>query len=181
MKFLFDLFPVILFVATYVLTDDLLIATAVIIPASIAQFAYVWFRYHKVDKMLLASVVLVVVMGGLTLILQDDRFIKWKPTALYWLLAAIFALAPLLVRKNLVRAIFEKSIAAPDRIWSNLNAAWVVFFVCIGAINLYVAENYPKDVWVYFKLWGLTGLTLLFVVGQLVVLHKYIKETESSQ
>jgi len=181
MKFLFDLFPVILFVATYALTGSIYVATAVIIPAAVAQVAYAWLRHRKVDRMLLVSMVLVLVLGGLTLLLHDERFIKWKPTVLYWIFAAVLALAPVVARKNLVRLMMEKGFSAPARVWNYLNAAWVVFFVFMGFLNLYVAQNFSLDFWVQFKLWGLTGFMLLFIGAQVVILYKYMDEPGSKR
>lgn len=180
MKFLFDLFPVILFVAAYMITSSIYVATAVIIPATIAQFLYVWLRHKRVDRMLLVSMGLVVVLGSLTLLLRDDRFIKWKPTVLYWLFAAALALAPLVARKNLIRLMMEKGFTAPDRVWNTLNAAWVVFFALLGVVNLYVAYTFSLDFWVQFKLWGLTALLLVFIGAQVVVLYKYIDAPEKN-
>jgi intracellular septation protein len=176
MKFLFDLFPVILFVVTYVVTDSIYVATAVIIPASIAQVLYVRIRHKRVDRMLLVSMGLIVVLGAATLIFRDDRFIKWKPTVAYWIFAAVLALAPLVARRNLIRAMMEKGFSAPTRVWNYLNAAWVVFFGLLGVANLYVAYNFSLDVWVQFKFWGLTGLLLAFIAAQVGVLYKYIDE-----
>src|SRR5262245_14344655 len=142
MKFLFDLFPVILFVSTYMITESIYTATAVIIPATIAQVVYARVKHGKVEKMLWASLILIVVMGGLTLVLQDKRFIMWKPTLLYWLFAAVLVIAPLVSGTNVIKAILGKELSAPDRIWSRLNASWVAFFAGMGALNLYVAYNF---------------------------------------
>jgi len=177
MKFLFDLFPVILFVATYVWTDSIYAATAVIIPATIAQVGYVWMRYRKVEKILLVSMVLIVIMGGLTLFLKDERFIMWKPTALYWLFAVVLALAPMVAKKNLIRSMLEKGISAPSRIWSHLNTAWILFFVFMGFLNLYIAQNFSLAFWVQFKLWGLTGFMLVFIAAQVLVLYRYADQS----
>lgn len=181
MKFIFDLFPVILFVATYMWTDNIYIATAVIIPASIAQVGYVWFRHRRIERMLVVSTVLVLILGGLTLFLQDERFIKWKPTVLYWLFAAVLALSPYVAKKNIVRLMMEKGFTAPNRIWSALNVAWVLFFVFMGVLNLYIAQNFSLAFWVQFKLWGLTGLMLAFVAAQIAVLYKYVDEPEAKK
>ena len=181
MKFLFDLFPVILFVGTYMWTDSIYIATAVIIPASIAQVAYVWFRHRRIERMLLVSMVLVLILGGLTLFLQDERFIKWKPTVLYWLFAAVLALAPYVARKNIVRLMMEKGFSAPERIWNALNVAWILFFVLMGFLNLYIAQNFSLAFWVQFKLWGLTGLMFAFIAAQVLVLYKYADEPEAKK
>ena len=176
MKFLFDLLPVVLFVTAYMLTDSIYVATAVIIPATIAQVIYARLRYGKVDRMLWASLILIVVMGGLTLALQDKRFIMWKPTLLYWLFAAVLAITPLVSKTNLVRSLLGKELSAPDHVWSRLNLSWVAFFVLLGALNLYVAFNYSEAFWVQFKLWGGMGLMLVFVVAQAVVLARYAHE-----
>ena len=181
MKFLFDLFPVILFVGTYMWTDSIYVATAVIIPASVAQVAYVWFRHRRIERMLLVSMVLVLILGGLTLFLQDERFIKWKPTVLYWLFAAVLALAPYVARKNIVRLMMEKGFCAPERIWNALNVAWVLFFVLMGFLNLYIAQNFSLAFWVQFKLWGLTGLMFAFIAAQVAVLYKYVDEPEAKK
>ena len=176
MKLFFDLFPVVLFVATYMLTDSIYLATAVIIPATIAQVAFARIRYGRVDKMLWASLVLILVMGGLTLALQDKRFIMWKPTLLYWLFAAVLALAPVVSGSNLIRAILGKELSAPDHVWSKLNLSWVAFFAVMGALNLYVAYSFSERFWVQFKLWGGLGLMLAFVVAQALVLARYGEE-----
>jgi intracellular septation protein len=176
MKFLFDLFPVLLFVATYMLTGSIYVATAVIIPATLAQVAFAKWKFGKVDKMLWASLVLIVVMGGLTLVLQDKRFIMWKPTMLYWLFAAILAGAPLVRRTNLIRTMLGKEITLPDPVWTRLNLAWVGFFAVMGCLNLYVAYRFSEQVWVQFKLWGGMGLMLAFVVAQALFLARYVEE-----
>jgi intracellular septation protein len=176
MKFLFDLFPVVLFVSTYMVTESIYVATAVIIPATIAQVVYARVRHGKVDKMLWASLVLIVVMGGLTLALQDKRFIMWKPTLLYWLFASVLVVTPLVSGTNLIKAILGKELSAPERVWSRLNASWVAFFGAMGALNLYVAYNFSEAFWVQFKLWGGLGLMLLFVLAQAFVLGKYVEQ-----
>ena len=175
MKFLFDLFPVILFVATYFATENIYTATAVIIPATIAQVIFAKLKFGTVDKMLWASLALIVLMGGLTLILHDKRFIMWKPTLLYWLLAMVFALAPVVAKQNPVRALMAKEVDLPERIWNRLNWAWTAFFAAMGCLNLYVAYNYSERVWVNFKLWGVTGLMIAFVIAQMLLLAKHIQ------
>ena len=158
------------------LTESIYVATAVIIPAAIAQVAYARIKHGKVDKMLWASLILILVMGGLTLTLQDKRFIMWKPTLLYWLFAAVLLITPLMNGTNLLRSILGKELSLPDRVWTRLNASWAMFFAVMGALNLYVAYNFSEGAWVQFKLWGGLGLMLLFVVAQAVVLGKYAEE-----
>lgn len=178
MKFLFDLFPVVLFVSTYMLTGSIYVATAVIIPATLAQVIYAKLRHGKVDRMLWVSLALIVVMGGLTLLLQDKRFIMWKPTMLYWLFAAVLALSPLVSGTNVVRSILGRELSAPDRVWGRLNLSWALFFAAMGGLNLYVAYTFSEAFWVQFKLWGGMGLMLLFILAQALVLAKYAQEKD---
>jgi intracellular septation protein len=178
LKFLFDLLPVILFFATFKVAG-IFTATAVAIVATLAQIAWVKWHHGKVDGMLLASGVIVVVFGGATLLLHDETFIKWKPTVLYWMFALILFTAEIFWRKNLIRSMMEQSMTMPDNVWRKLNHAWAGFFAVLGVINLYVAFHYPLDTWVNFKLFGTTGLMVTFVVAQSLLLSKYVEEKDA--
>ena len=178
MKFLFDLFPVILFFIAFKL-QGIYVATAVAIAASFGQIGWLWLRGRKIDAMLWVSLAIIVVFGSATLLLHDETFIKWKPTVLYWLFAAVLSASALVFHKNLIRAMLGEKIHLPDPAWSRLNFSWVGFFFCMGFLNLYVAFNYPTDTWVNFKLFGGMGLMLAFVIGQGLFLAKYVEEKES--
>jgi intracellular septation protein len=205
MKFLFDLFPVILFFATFKIAEGrkeataellggmfgalgltafppdqapILLATVVVILATVAQIAWVWWRHGKVDKMLWVSLGLIAVLGGMTIALRDDTFIKWKPTVLYWIFAVILIVSATLFGKNLIRAMLEAQVEAPDHVWSKLNAAWAVFFAAMGGANLFVALSFPTDIWVNFKLFGTMGLMLAFILAQGFWLNRYLPEPE---
>lgn len=180
MKFLFDLFPVILFFASYKFSGDIKIATCVAILATFAQVGWVHFRHGKVDKMLWVSLGLIVLFGGMTLLLDDPIYIKWKPTVLYWLFATVLLGSALLFKKNLIRAMMEKQVALPDRVWSNLNLAWAGFFALMGVLNIYVAYNFSEADWVNFKLFGGMGLMLAFIVAQGFMLSKYVEEEKET-
>jgi len=175
MKFLFDLFPVILFFVAFKLAD-IYVATGVAIGASVLQVAWLKLRGKRVDPMLWASLAIIGVFGGATLLLQNETFIKWKPTVLYWLFGAVLATSALLFRRNLLRSMLSEQMQLPDAVWSRLNLSWAGFFAFMGAANLYVAYNYSTDLWVNFKLFGGIGLMLLFVVAQSVFLAKYVAE-----
>jgi intracellular septation protein len=177
MKFLFDLFPVILFFAAYKFAD-IYVATGVAIAATIAQIAWVKFRHGKVEKMLWISLGLIVVFGGMTLLLRDPTFIKWKPTVLYWLFAAVLLGSALFLGKNLIRAMLEQQVALPDPVWARLNLSWVGFFTVMGGLNLYVAYHYSEADWVNFKLFGGMGLMFAFIVAQGLMLAKYVEQSE---
>ncbi|MCE7913821.1 MAG: septation protein A [Nitrosomonas sp. PRO4] len=175
MKFLFDLFPVILFFVAFK-AYDIFIATAVAIAAVILQISWLWVRYRQVEKMMWLNLFIIIVFGGATLAFQDETFIKWKPTVLYWLIAAILLISNLIFRKNLIQVMLEKQMTVPGIIWNKLNMSWVVFFLSMGCINLFVAFNFTIDTWVTFKLFGATGLMLAFIVVQVLMLGKHLKD-----
>lgn len=177
MKFLFDIFPVLLFFAAFKLWG-IYTATAVAIAATVAQVAWSWMRHRKVDNMLWVSLAIIVVFGGATLWLRDEAFIKWKPTVLYWMFAAILLVSALLFRKNLIRAMMEKQLTLPDAVWRRLNLSWAVFFAAMGAANLYVAFHFPTEFWVNFKLFGGIGLMVAFVIAQGLMLSRYVESEE---
>lgn len=193
MKFLFDLFPVILFFIAFKVAD-IYTATAVAIAATFVQVGWLKLRGKRVEPMLWASLAIIAVFGGATLLLQDKTFILWKPTVLYWLFGAVLAGA-LVLRRNLVRAMLSEQVQLPDAVWSRLNWSWIGFFAFMGLLNLYVAFSFSEsfcasvpdvvdkdhcqeNVWVNFKLFGGMGLMLLFVLAQALVLSKYMEEKD---
>ncbi len=203
MKFLFDLLPVILFFAAYKIAGGhpeasqalanawlgssidtaqapILIATAVAIISTFCQVAVLWLMKKKVEKALWFSLAIIVVLGGATLYFNNPTFIKWKPTALYWLFAGILMVASGFFGKNLIRRMLESQIKLPPPVWSHLNRAWIVFFALMGILNLYVAYGFSEQAWVNFKLFGGMGLMLAFVLGQGFYLSRYMEEDSGS-
>lgn len=174
MKFVFDLFPVILFFAAFKL-QGIYVATAVAIVATFLQIGWVWLRHRKVDAMLWVSLAVIVVFGGATLLLHDDTFIKWKPSVLYWLFGGVLLTAQMFFRRNLIRTLMGKEIKLPDDIWNKLNASWVLFLALMGMANLFVAYSFDTDTWVNFKVFGGIGLTLAFVVLQALALARFVE------
>jgi intracellular septation protein len=177
MKFLFDIFPVLLFFVAYKIWG-IYVATAVAIGATVAQVGWSWLRHRKVDTMLWVTLAIIVVFGGATLWLHDEAFIKWKPTVLYWFFATVLLGAELFFRRNLIRAMMEKQVALPEPVWRKLNLSWIAFFILMGGANLYVAYSFPTDFWVNFKLFGGIGLMLAFVVAQGLMLARHIEPEE---
>jgi len=179
MKFLFDLFPVLLFFIAYKMYD-IYVATAVIIVASILQVGFFWLKHRRVENMHLITMGLVLLLGGATLLLHDPVFIYWKPTIVNWAFAIAFFGSEFIGKKNLLQRMLDSQITlASKTVWKNLNFTWVVFFMAMGAINLYVAFNFDEDTWVNFKLFGMMGLTIAFVIGQSFYLAKHIVQTET--
>jgi len=189
MKLFFDFLPIVLFFIAYKFGGGLYhfdgqeydikgiyVATAVMIVATIFQNAYSWFRHSKLEKSHVITLVLVVFLGGATLWLQDPNFIMWKPTVVNWLFAAGFLGAQLFTKQSLLERMMSEHMQLPSAVWSRLNVAWIVFFILSGVANLYVAFNFDEATWVNFKLFGLLGLTIVFIIGQSFYLSKHIIE-----
>jgi intracellular septation protein len=167
MQLLFDFFPLIAFFAAY-MAFDLYVATATIIVAIGLQIAYQWLRHRKVNNMLLISGALVAVFGGITLALRDPLFIQWKVTVVNWLFAAAFLASQLFGSKTFTERLMGHAVQLDRTVWRQLNTLWVANFAVIGALNLYVMYNYDEQTWVYFKTWGMIGLSLLMAIGQAI-------------
>ena len=206
MKVLFDLFPVILFFLVFKVAGanpeaaqsfgsaylsglvsggevsltqaPILLATAVTMLATFAQIGWLLARKQTVDNMLWVSLVIIVFFGGATIYFHDEQFIKLKPTVLYWCFALVLLLSPFLVKKNLIKSMMSQQLELPDSVWTRLNFAWGGFFSVMGALNLYIAFNFPLAFWVNFKLFGFLALMIVFVVAQSIYLSRYMKETE---
>ncbi|MFZ3088430.1 MAG: septation protein A [Methylotenera sp.] len=178
MKFLFDLFPVILFFIAFKFFG-IFTATAVAMIATIGQIIYSKIRHGAVDKMLLMSGAIITVFGSATLLLKDPQFIQWKPSILYWLFTAGLLGSQVFFKKNPIRSMMEKQVSLPDAIWSRLNVAWALLFFALGFLNLYVAYNYSQDIWVDFKLFGITGIMFLFIIVQTLFISKYLPKEDS--
>jgi intracellular septation protein len=180
MKFLFDLFPVILFFVAFRVAD-IYVATAAAIAATFLQIGILALLRRKIDTMLWVSLAIIVVFGGATLLLRDETFIKWKPTVLYWLFAAVLAVSALAFGKNLIRAMLAAQVEVPEPVWARLNWSWAAFFAFMGVANLFVAYSFPTDLWVSFKLFGATGLLLVFVVLQSFYLARHMPGDKPAQ
>ena len=178
MKFLFDLFPVILFFITFKFVD-IYAATIVAMVATILQILWVYYRHRKIDAMQWASLILIVVFGGLTIFLQNKLFIQLKPTVLYWLFAAVLFFSAQFFKKNWIQVVMGKQVTLKQThahsIWGKLNFAWIIFFLAMGVLNLYVAFQFSEDTWVNFKLFGSTGLLVVFIILQSIWLGKHIE------
>jgi intracellular septation protein len=196
MKLLIDFLPIVIFFIVYKfapesieaispllnanqiqqLTDmpAIILATAVLIPASMLQILYTKISTGKVETMHLVTLALVVTMGGATVIFQDKTFIQWKPTVVNWLFAAAFFGSRFVGEKTILQRMMGQNLTLPIPAWQNLNYAWVAFFTFSGITNLYVAYNFSEDTWVNFKLFGLLGLTILFIVAQSFYLYRFM-------
>ncbi len=205
MKMIFDLFPVILFFVSYHQADAIInhfpvgdiidlsqsqvivatiLATSIAIIASFIQVSLYWLKNRRFEKMHIISLVLISVMGGITIAFGNPAFIQWKPTLLNWIFAGAFLGSQYVGEKSLVQRMMGGQICLPELIWKRLNLSWVIFFIFSGLANLYVAFYYATDLdektrmdnWVNFKLFGLMGLTFVFVIAQGIYLSRYMKD-----
>jgi intracellular septation protein len=204
MKLLFDFLPIILFFGSFKYAENhkdwaaafanqhfgglvsggvigpdeapVLLATLVVIAATLAQVVWLAARGKKIDLMLWVSLGLVVVLGGATVWFHNETFIKWKPTLLYWVMGASFALSQWVFGKNLLRVLLGEQLTLPEFVWKRLNLAWVSFFALMGVLNLWVAYHFSTDAWVNFKAFGGIGLMLAFTIAQGLYLGRYIEE-----
>ncbi len=176
MKLLIDFFPILLFFGAYKFAD-IYTATGVLMGATVLQMAIIYFREHKLQAMQKATLVLILLFGTLTLVLHDDRFIKWKPTVLYSAMAVALAIAYWVFRKNFLQVMLGQQLQLPDRIWTHLNIAWIGYCLFMAAINGYVAAYFSTEAWVNFKLWGY-AFPIVFLIGQGLYISPHLKSDE---
>jgi intracellular septation protein len=174
MRFLIDFFPIGLFVAAYKL-HDIYVATAVLMAATLVQTALIYAIDRKLQTLQKVTLALVLVFGVLTLVLHDERFIKWKPTVLYASMAVVLALALWVWKKNFLQMLLSSQLKLPDAVWHRLTLIWVLYFFFMAAINGYVAAFYSTEDWVNFKLWGYV-FPLVFIIGQGLYIAPHLKD-----
>ena len=180
MKALFDFFPLLLFFAAFKLYD-IYVATAIAIVATFLQVAFIWLRYRRFEPTHIITLVVISFFGGLTLLFQNDAFIMWKPSVVNWIFAAI-VLGSVMIKRSVIKMLMGKQLELPDRVWHRLSIAWGVFFLAMGFLNMYVAfysqldmpEDVRQETWVNFKVFWLLGLTIIFSIGQMFFIAKYI-------
>lgn len=185
MKLLFDLFPLIVFFGIFKFYD-IFLATAAAIVATFIQVGFFWAKHRRFETVHILTLVIITVFGGLTILLKDDIFIKWKPTIINWLFSGIITAMLLFARKSALEYIMGGQISLPAPVWRNLNWAWAAFFAILGTLNLYVAFYYNLDadperrteIWVNFKVFWMLGLTMAFAVLQMIYLARHIKIEE---
>lgn len=175
MKILFDLFPVLLFFVAYRFSD-IYTATGVAIAATIVQIGWAYFVRRKIEPMMWFTLAVVLIFGTLTLVLHNPTFIKWKPTVLYWGMAAGIAISLLFFGRNPLRSMLGTQLELPATVWTRLTWSWIGFFTVMGTLNLIVAYQFSERTWVNFKAFGGIALMLIFVIAQSLMLSRYIEE-----
>lgn len=174
MKFFSDFFPVILFFLVFK-AFDVFTATAVAIAATVAQIAWIKWRVGKVQMMQWASLIIIMVFGGATLIFHDETFIKIKPSILYAFMGAALYASEFIFKQNLIEKLMSEQVNASPLIWRRLLHAWACFFFGLCALNYWVATHFDTDTWVNFKLFGAMGLMVIFAILQAIYLSAHLK------
>jgi len=167
MQLLIEFLPILSFFVAYKFAG-VYVATGVMLGMLLIVVAFQWLKHRKVGPMLLVSAGIGLVFGGLTIWLHDQTFVQLKPTAVYWLLALALLGGRLFSEKPIIQRLMDSALPLPEDAWRTLNTIWAAAFLVIGAINLYVMYHYDLDTWVNFKAYGLTGLMILFAIGQAV-------------
>ena len=174
MKILIDFFPILLFFGAFKLYD-IYVGTSVLMAATVVQMGIIYMMDHKLTAMHKITLVLVLAFGTLTLVLHDDRFIKWKPTVLYTFMAIGLAVAVWVMKKNFLKMLLGSQLELPDPVWMRLKALWVAYCIFMALINGYVAAYYSTETWVNFKLWGYS-FPLIFIVSQGFYISRYLSD-----
>ena len=188
MKFLFDFFPVLAFFIAFFIPEDsqqgIYLATKTIIVASLIQVSLYWVIFRRFEKLHVITLIVVLIFGSLTLYLQDERFIKWKPTVVLWVIAVGAFAGQFLGKKNLFRGMIQmadNNLTLPDTVWHRLNLSLIVFYILLGGLNLYVAFSFTTELWVKFKTFGIVGMNLIFVIGQVIYMSRYLEEPVNAE
>ncbi|MCV9877367.1 septation protein A [Brenneria izbisi] len=173
MKQLLDFLPLVVFFVVYKLYD-IYIASGALIAATALALAVTWFVYRKVEKMMLVTFLMVAIFGTLTLVFHNDQFIKWKVTIIYGLFAIALLVSQFVMKKTLIQRMLGKELTLPQAVWGKLNVSWAMFFLACGLVNIYIAFWMPQSVWVNFKVFGLTGFTLLFTLLCGIYIYRHL-------
>ncbi len=177
MKLLYDFFPIIIFFIAFKL-GGIYVATASAIVISLLQVIVYWFKHRRFEKMQLTTLIMIMILGGATLLFHQEIFIKWKVSVINWLFAAVCLASQWIGKKNLVQRLLGEKMSLSTEIWRRLNTFWVIYFLTLGFINLYVIYHFSTNTWVNFKLFGILGLTLAFVILQAIYLAKHVKNEQ---
>ena len=180
MKLLLDFFPILLFFGAFKLWD-IFVATTVAIVATLLQLGWMRYSTGRTEPMQWLSLGVIVVFGGATLVAQDETFIKWKPTVLYWAMGGALMVGQVFFRRNWLQSLMKSQMALPDHAWRVMLWSWCGFFALMGVLNLWVAYHFDTDTWVNFKLFGGMGLMLVFVLVQAMYLGRYMDNGENAQ
>jgi intracellular septation protein len=176
MQTLIELAPLIAFFIAYKWFGGIYTATVVLMVAMLLLVGWGWLRERKVSQMHLISAALVWVFGIATLLLRDARFIQWKATVFYWLVAAAIGGTALIGQKTLLERLLGKSlpegVTVPATRWRNVSLFAAAFYLALGGLNLWVAYTMSEADWVAFKTWVVIPLVFVFTLALLILIMR---------
>ena len=175
-----EFLPLIAFFAVYKLYD-IYWATASLIVASALQIIYFIAKKQKVPNKYWILFILITVLGGLTIFLQNDAFLKWKVSIINGFFTLALLVSQYVFKKNIIKNFLSNSLTLPDSVWNKLNLAWALFFALCAVLNWYIAFHFTQEVWVNFKVFGLTGLMFVFSIGSIAALYKYLPKDNQQE
>ncbi|QMU60670.1 MAG: septation protein A [Gammaproteobacteria bacterium] len=173
MKTILEFSPIILFFIVYKLSD-IYYATAALMISYAALVLVMWLSKRKVEKIHVISLIALLIFGGMTLTFKDPLFIKWKPTVVNFILGSVFLVSPLMKSVNIAERMMGSVFDLSQELWQKVNLSWIIFFFVSGLLNIIVAYTCEESTWVNFKLFGLTGIGIIFMAGLFLSLRKYI-------
>ena len=180
MKFFLDFLPGLAFLVALFIPEDrqqgIYLATKVLIATSLLQIFLGWLITKKIEKQYVIIFLVVLVLGGATLLLKDERFIKWKPTIVFWVFSLSFLASDYIGSRNLSERLMGQLFDAPGNVWRSVNLSFVAFFLLCGVINLFVAYNFSTETWAMFKLFGFLLLNIVYLTGLALFLSRYATE-----
>lgn len=178
MQLFFEFLPIILFFVAYKFLG-IYAATLTAIIVSGAQFSLTWLLKKRFDPLQGATFLILSLLGGTTLFLHQEIFIKWKPTVINWFLAVVFLVSHI-INKPLIKTVMQKTIHLPSKIWDQLNLSWAIFWFSMGCLNLYIIYHFNTATWVDFKLFGYLGVTTLFIVLQAIYINRHMQPEDKN-
>jgi intracellular septation protein len=185
MKLFIDFFPALAFLLALIIPanreQSVYFATEVLIAATVLQVLIVWIANRRVDRQYLIILAVVLVLGTATLLFRDARFIKWKPSVVFWIFSAICLGSEFIGQKNIARRVLGTAFNAPPYIWMRVNLSLILFFLALGFINLFVAYNYDTETWAYFKVFGFLGINFLFILALVISLSRYMIDPDDKK
>ncbi len=181
MQLLLDYIPIIAFILAYFISRDIFFATIVLMAVMPVILLIHWLMTKKLNRIYTASTALVLVLGAFTLAFRNPTFLYWKPTVLNWAIALVFLGSHWVGGKTIVQKMLGSAAELTGAQWIRLNQIWVVFFIFVGTVNLYVAYSFSEEFWVKFKLFGMLGITLVFVIIQSIWLTITAQKNEVAQ
>ncbi|WP_330924770.1 septation protein IspZ [Candidatus Sororendozoicomonas aggregata] len=190
MKQLIDFIPLIAFLVVYKMDPRMVelaghpfelggpfSATFVLMIISVVVYGGLYLKNRTLEKSHLITLIAVIAFGGLTLAFHNEAFLKWKAPIVNWVFAAAFLGSQFIGKKPLIQRMLGHALTLPDSVWLKMNISWVVFFIFLGAANLFVAFTFHR-IWVDFKVFGSLILTFAFVMIQFLFISRHIRTEE---